>query len=51
MADESFAKIPARAIRSMIGECLAAAGLPDDDAARCATLMTEADLTDRKSVV
>src|SRR5580704_17151461 len=45
MADENFAHIPARAIRSMIADCLAAAGLPGDDAARCATLMTEADLT------
>ena len=45
MADENFAHIPARAIRSMIADCLAAAGLLGDDAARCATLMTEADLT------
>src|ERR1700733_10112922 len=45
MADENFAKIPPRAIRSMIADCLAAAGLLGDDAARCATLMTEADLT------
>jgi L-2-hydroxycarboxylate dehydrogenase (NAD+) len=45
LANENFAHIPARAIRSMIADCLAAAGLPGDDAARCATLMTEADLT------
>jgi L-2-hydroxycarboxylate dehydrogenase (NAD+) len=45
LTDENFTHIPARAIRSMIAECLAAAGLLDDDAARCATLMTEADLT------
>src|ERR1700722_4325746 len=45
MADENFAKIPARAIRSMIADCFVAAGLPGDDAADCAALMTEADLT------
>src|SRR5580693_4975169 len=45
LANENFAHIPARAIRSMIADCLAAAGLLGDDAARCATLMTEADLT------
>jgi LDH2 family malate/lactate/ureidoglycolate dehydrogenase len=45
MADENFAKIPARAIRSMIADCLVAAGLPGEDAAHCAALMTEADLT------
>ena len=45
MADENFAKIPARAIRSMIADCFVAAGLPGEDAARCAALMTEADLT------
>ncbi len=45
MADENFAKIPARAIRSMIADCFVAAGLPGEDAAHCAALMTEADLT------
>jgi L-2-hydroxycarboxylate dehydrogenase (NAD+) len=45
LADENFAHIPARAICSMIADSLAAAGLPGDDAARCAALMTEADLT------
>src|SRR3984957_16031153 len=45
MADENFAKIPARAIRSMIADCFVAAGLPGEDAARCAALMSEADLT------
>ncbi len=45
MADENFVRIPARAIRSMIADSLAAAGLPGGDAARCAELMTEADLT------
>jgi LDH2 family malate/lactate/ureidoglycolate dehydrogenase len=37
--------IPARATRALIGDAFAAAGLPPDDAARCAELMTEADLT------
>jgi L-2-hydroxycarboxylate dehydrogenase (NAD+) len=45
MADENFAKIPARAIRAMIVDCFVAAGLPGEDAARCAALMAEADLT------
>ena len=45
MADENFEKIPARAIRSMIADCFVAAGLPGEDAARCAALMSEADLT------
>jgi L-2-hydroxycarboxylate dehydrogenase (NAD+) len=36
---------PAAATRSLIEDCLAAAGLPRRDAARCAELMTEADLT------
>src|SRR6266513_548525 len=37
--------IPWRATHSMIADALAAAGLPDADAARCAELMTQADLT------
>src|SRR5580658_8900790 len=45
MADENFAKIPARAIRAMIVDCFVAAGLPGEDAARCTALMAEADLT------
>ena len=45
LAGENFAHIPARAIRAMIADCLAAAGLAGDDAGRCAELMTEADLT------
>src|SRR5580692_8207544 len=45
MADENFEKIPAHGIRSMIADCFVAAGLPGEDAARCAELMTEADLT------
>src|SRR3974390_1677538 len=36
---------PAAATRSLIEDCLAAAGLPRGDAGRCAELMTEADLT------
>ncbi len=38
-------RIPARATRALIADCFAAAGLPPTDAARCAELMTEADLT------
>ncbi len=37
--------VPASAIRSLIEDCLGAGGLPKEDAARCAELMTEADLT------
>jgi L-2-hydroxycarboxylate dehydrogenase (NAD+) len=37
--------IPARATRALIADCFAASGLPQADAARCAELMTEADLT------
>jgi LDH2 family malate/lactate/ureidoglycolate dehydrogenase len=37
--------IPVAAIRSLITDSLAAAGLPREDAARCAALMAEADLT------
>jgi L-2-hydroxycarboxylate dehydrogenase (NAD+) len=36
---------PARATSSLIAEAFVAAGLPDADAARCAQLMTQADLT------
>ena len=38
-------RVPWRATHSMIADALAAAGLPDADAARCADLMTQADLT------
>jgi LDH2 family malate/lactate/ureidoglycolate dehydrogenase len=41
----SEAKVPAAAIRGFIAEALGAAGLPAADAATCARLMTEADLT------
>jgi len=37
--------LPASAVRSLIEDCLAASGLPHKDAARCAELMAEADLT------
>ena len=37
--------IPSRATRALIADAFVAAGLPGDDAARCAELMTEADLT------
>lgn len=37
--------VPARATRALIADALVAAGLPQADAARCAELMTEADLT------
>jgi len=45
MNDTSLLPTPAGAIRSLIADCLAASGLPDADAARCAELMAEADLT------
>ncbi len=38
-------RIPARATRALIADAFVAAGLPQADAARCAELMTEADLT------
>src|SRR3954465_14135362 len=38
-------RVPVAAIRSLIEDALTAAGLPRPDAAKCATLMTEADLT------
>lgn len=37
--------IPSQATRALIADALGAAGLPAADAARCAALMTEADLT------
>ncbi|HTP91694.1 MAG TPA: Ldh family oxidoreductase [Xanthobacteraceae bacterium] len=45
MNDADFARVPARAVTSMIADSFVAAGLPAADAARCAALMTEADLT------
>jgi len=41
----ALVRIPARATRALIADALVAAGLPGADAARCAELMTEADLT------
>jgi L-2-hydroxycarboxylate dehydrogenase (NAD+) len=41
----SLLRIPARATRALIADAFVAAGLPQADAARCAELMTEADLT------
>ena len=41
----TFRRVPAKAIRAFITDALVAAGLPPNDAAKCATLMTEADLT------
>jgi LDH2 family malate/lactate/ureidoglycolate dehydrogenase len=38
-------RIPSRATRALIVDAFVAAGLPQADAARCAELMTEADLT------
>src|SRR5580704_2986784 len=37
--------VPSRATAALIGDAFVAAGLPAADAARCAELMTEADLT------
>ena len=45
MADENCAKCRRARSRSLIADCFVAAGLPGEDAARCAALMTEADLT------
>src|SRR5580704_8818926 len=38
-------RVPSRATSALINDALVAAGLPGADAARCAELMTEADLT------
>jgi L-2-hydroxycarboxylate dehydrogenase (NAD+) len=43
--ESEVARIPARATRALIADALIAAGLPRPDAARCAELMSEADLT------
>src|ERR1700684_1491312 len=45
MADAGMMRVPARAVTSLLKDSLVAAGLPAADAARCAELMTEADLT------
>ena len=43
--ETEVARIPVRATRALIADALMAAGLPQPDAARCAELMSEADLT------
>lgn len=40
-----MSRIPVSAIQSLITDALTAAGLPREDAARCAALMSQADLT------
>src|ERR1700685_4281940 len=45
MSDAGMMRVPARAVTSLLKDSFVAAGLPDADAARCAELMTEADLT------
>jgi L-2-hydroxycarboxylate dehydrogenase (NAD+) len=45
MDESAFVRVPSGAITSLIAEAFVAAGLPEADAARCAQLMTEADLT------
>ena len=40
-----ISRAPARATSSLIPRAFVAAGLPEPDAARCAELMTQADLT------
>ena len=45
MADAGMMRVPARAVTSLLKDSFVAAGLPEADAARCAELMTEADLT------
>lgn len=45
MTDAALVRVPARAVRALIEDAFVAAGLPPADAARCAELMSEADLT------
>jgi LDH2 family malate/lactate/ureidoglycolate dehydrogenase len=45
MDTSEVARLPARATAALIADALAAAGLPAADAAHCAELMTQADLT------
>ena len=45
MSESSAGRVPVAAIRGLIEDALNAAGLPREDAANCATLMGEADLT------
>ena len=41
-AASGFRRVPVAAIRAFIAEALGTAGLPPDDAAKCAALMCEA---------
>jgi L-2-hydroxycarboxylate dehydrogenase (NAD+) len=45
MPAAGLTNVPAHAVRSLMTDAFVAAGLPAADAARCAALMTEADLT------
>jgi LDH2 family malate/lactate/ureidoglycolate dehydrogenase len=45
MADAGMMRVPAGAVTALLEDSFVAAGLPGADAARCAELMTEADLT------
>jgi L-2-hydroxycarboxylate dehydrogenase (NAD+) len=45
MTEAALVRVPARAVRALIEDAFVAAGLPQADAARCAELMSEADLT------
>jgi len=45
MDNSGLVRLPAHAVRALIEGCFVAAGLPEADAARCAELMSEADLT------
>jgi LDH2 family malate/lactate/ureidoglycolate dehydrogenase len=45
VAGVEVVRVPWRATQALIADALAAAGLPGADAARCAELMTQADLT------
>ena len=45
MAQAEFRRFASETLRAFISDALVAAGLPAQDAAKCATLMSEADLT------
>jgi L-2-hydroxycarboxylate dehydrogenase (NAD+) len=45
MSDAGMMRVPAGAVTALLTDSFVAAGLPGADAARCAALMTEADLT------
>src|SRR5579863_10762142 len=45
MSSDGLINVPAGATRALIADAFVAAGLPQADAAQCAELMTEADLT------